>query len=100
MDISFTSYNCCSLSKNIDVIRKLTDLEFDVIFLQETFLIDDKLGDLDFIDERYESVGVGAKFSQKSLESMAGRPEGGMALLWQTNSPFDIDKSYWKRIFE
>ena len=92
MDIKICSYNCCSLRKNIDIVRKLTDMNFDVIFLQETFVIDEKLGDLDYIDENYECVGVGAFYSEKSLLSVAGRPQGGMACLWRRDSPFVIDK--------
>ena len=59
MDITVVSYNCCSLRKNIDVIRELADRRIDIIFLQETFLTEEKLGELDFIDGNYESVWVG-----------------------------------------
>ena len=65
MDITVVSYNCCSLRKNIDVIRELADRTIDIIFLQETFLTEEKLGELDFIDENYESVGVGATYSER-----------------------------------
>ena len=41
----------------------------------------DKLGILDFIDEEYDSVGVGTRYSDKAVASMAGRPEGDLALL-------------------
>ena len=92
MDLSLCSFNCCSMNKNIDLIRKLTDSSYDIIMLQETMLTNERLGDLGFIDENYESVGVGATFSDKSLESMSGRPQGGMACLWKANSVFNIDK--------
>lgn len=92
MDIQVCSFNVCSLRKNIDIVRKLTDMKFDIIFLQETFTVDDKLGELDYIDEHYESVGVGAVFSEKSLLSMSGRPQGGMACLWRTDSCFHVNK--------
>ena len=80
------------MNKNIDIIRKLTDRSYAIIMLQETMLTNERLGDLGFIDENYESVGVGATFSEKSLESMSGRPQGGMACLWKTNSVFNVDK--------
>ena len=60
--------------------------------LQETMLISERLGDLNSIDENYESVGVGATFSERSLQSMAGRPRGGMACLWRTDGDFKINK--------
>ena len=71
MELKVCSFNCCSLSKNINVIRKLTEEKYDLIFLQETFITDEKLGDLDYIDDHYQSIGVGAKLSQRSLVSMA-----------------------------
>ena len=45
-----------------------------------------------FDDDHYQNIGVGAKLSQKSLVSMAGRPEGGMVCLWKTDAVFNIDK--------
>ena len=92
MDVKVCSYNCCSLRKNIDIIRKLTDMKFDVVFLQETYVVDEKLGDLDYIDEHYDSIGVGAFYSEVCLSSGAGRPQGGLACLWRRDSCFIIDK--------
>ena len=43
------SFNCCSLRKNIDVVRSLTQEEYDLIFLQETMVVEDKLGIFDFV---------------------------------------------------
>ena len=71
------TFNCCSLRKNIDLIRELASGEYDFVFLQETFVTDEKLGMLEFIDEKYECISVGATFSDNVLRSMAGRPEGG-----------------------
>ena len=67
-------------------------MKFDVVFLQETYVTDEKLGDLDYIDEHYESIGVGAFYSEACLSSGAGRPQGGMACLWRRDSCFIIDK--------
>ena len=92
MDISFCSYNCCSLRKNIDIVRQLTEKKYDFIFLQETFVTEDKLGQLDYIDENYESAGLSAVYSEQSLVSMSGRPRGGMACLWRTDSMLLINK--------
>ena len=92
MDLKLCTFNCCSLRKNIDIIRELTDCKYDIIFLQETFITEDKMGILDFIDERYECIGVPATYSEKVLTSNAGRPEGGMAILWRTASKFKVNK--------
>ena len=83
MDLKVINFNCCSLKKNIDVIRKLTNEGYDIIFLQETLLLEDRQGDLAFVDERYESAGIGAYYSEKALKSNAGRAEGGLACLWK-----------------
>ena len=74
--LQICSYNCCSLRKNIELVRQIASTNYDVIFLQETFIVEDKMGVLNFIDERYECIGVGATYSEKSLVSMSGRPEG------------------------
>ena len=52
MDLKACSYNYCSLNKNIDFVRSLTSSNLDIIFLQETFVTDEMLGILDFVDER------------------------------------------------
>lgn len=86
------SFNCCSLKKNINLVRELTTSGYDFVFLQETFITEEKLGILGCIDENYDAVGVGATLSEKSLTSMAGRPEGGLAILWKKNSHFKVNK--------
>ena len=88
--IKIASYNCCSIKKNIDIVRELANSNIDIIFLQETFITDTDLGLLDYIHDEYESIGVGATFSDKSLASMSGRPMGGLACIWNRNKLFDI----------
>ena len=62
------------------------------VFLQETLLLEDRQGDLMFIDENYDSAGLGAYYSEKALLTNAGRAEGGLACLWRKNSCFEISK--------
>ena len=52
MELSLCSFNCCSLYKNIDIVRELTSKNFHIIMLQETMLILERPGDLNLIDER------------------------------------------------
>ena len=58
MELKLCTFNCCSLRKNIDIVRELTNNKYDIILLQKTFITEDKIGMLDFIDERYECIGV------------------------------------------
>ena len=102
MDISnlkICSFNCCSLRKNIDLVRHLADGCNDIIFLQETFITEDKLGILDFIDEDYECIGVAANYSERSMTSNEGRPEGGMAVIWKKMSHFKVVSTVLKDNF-
>lgn len=90
MDIKVCTYNCCSFKKNIDIIRSLTECNYDFIFLQETYIVEDRLGDIDFISEEYTGLGVPATYSEKCLESNAGRCEGGLVCIWRKDLPFTI----------
>ena len=65
MQLSVCSYNCCSLAKNIEIVRDLSSKQYDLIFLQETLVTEDRLGELNFIDEHYNVVGciVASKFT-------------------------------------
>ena len=92
MNFSICTYNCCSLNKNIDVVRELANERYDLIFLQETLVTEDRMGELQFIDENYEVVGVCSVFSDKALETNAGRSEGGLACLWRKDSLFRVVK--------
>ena len=84
------SYNCFSLSKNIELVRELTESNYDIIFLQETLVTDNNLGMLDFIDESYKSIGIGATHSNKSMESGYGRPMGGLGCIFKNNIPIKL----------
>ena len=86
------SYNCCSLRQNIDIVRALTDDNLDLIFLQETMVVEEKLGLFDYISEDYDSICVAAEYSEKALRSGRGRPSGGLAILYRKNPIFKITK--------
>ena len=90
MKLNICSYNCCSLRKNIDIIRELTSKNLDIIFLQETFVVSDNISILQYVDENYDCIGAGAIYSDKSMVSATGRPMGGMGVMRKRNSNFDI----------
>ena len=92
MDLTVCSYNCCSLNKNIDIVRRLADGGCDIIFLQETLVTETRLGDLNFIDENFNVVGSASVYSEKAIESNSGRSEGGLACMWRKDAPFNIEK--------
>ena len=58
MNISTTSYNYCSLVKNIDIVRQLCMNKYNIIFLQETFITIDDLYKLNNIDDNYFAIRV------------------------------------------
>ena len=99
MALRICTYNCCSLMKNIDVVRDLANNRYDLIFLQETMLPENRIGDLAFIDDNYEVVGIPAVYSEKALESCAGRCEGGVACMWSREANFQIDKIILRKHF-
>ena len=92
MDLKLCTFNCCSLRKNVNLVRELCNKSFDIIFLQETLVTEDRLGDLAFINELYDYIGTGAHYSDKALASNAGRCEGGLACLWKRDGNFNINK--------
>ena len=98
-EIAVCTYNCCSLNKNIDAIRELTKRKYDLIALQETFITEEKIGILDYVDENYECIGVPAVYSDKVLAACSGRPEGGMAILWRKTLKFHINKVVTEKNF-
>ena len=92
VDLKLCTFNCCSLKNNIDLVRELTGRKYDVIMLQETFVTEDQLGIIDYIDENYDCIAVPATFSEKVLAANAGRQEGGMAILWRKASNLKVNK--------
>ena len=90
-DLKICTFNCCSARSNFEIIKGLCSEGFDIIFLQETFLIEEKLGLLDHIDYNYHSIGIPAVYSENVLSSLKGRPSGGLACLFKKNAPFSIE---------
>ena len=89
--LKICSYNCRSARSNFEIIKNLTNDNYDIIFLQETFLTNDILGMLDNINNNYNSILVPAIYSDKVLENLRGRPSGGLACLYRKNSHFGIE---------
>ena len=89
-ELRVCSYNCFSLNKNIDLVRELTSTNYDIIFLQETLVTNNNINILDYVDESYKSIGIGAIFSEKAIEAASGRPMGGLACIFKSNIPVKL----------
>lgn len=98
-ELKICTYNCCSLRKNVDLIRGLCEDSIDIIFLQETFLLEERLGDLSYVSEMYDGVGISASYSEKALTANAGRAEGGLACLWKRNDKITIKEVMLEKKF-
>ena len=48
------------------------NIDYDIIYLEKAFVSEKKLGQLEFIDEKYDCVGVPAVYSEKVIVSGAG----------------------------
>ena len=53
-------------------------------------LLEERAGDLSYVSEMYDGMGISAFYSEKALTANAGRAEGGLACLLQRNDKFTI----------
>ena len=83
MTLRISSFNCCSLRKNIDIVRELITYDVDIILLQETFVTANNISILNYIDENYFACGNGAVYSDRAIESFSGRPKGGFCYIME-----------------
>ena len=77
--IQLATFNCQNLKTSVNEIRELC-LHHDVIFLQETWLLETELHMLSLIDRNFHGKGVSSMDISDSL--ITGRPYGGLAILW------------------
>ena len=77
-NLKATTFNCHRIRSSIDTIRMLTT-EYQLVFLQETWLYPDDFSTVSRISENYESFSI----SSMSLDDrlITGRPHGGMSVL-------------------
>ena len=76
-----SSYNCKSLKRNVDGIRKLCDVS-DVLFLQEHWLFPHDLAILNVVHNEFTAFGCSSIDSSDRV--ILGRPFGGVAVLWRS----------------
>ena len=79
------SYNTTGIRKCTSeyIQNVLLNYCIDIMFLQETWLLDGQLYMLNDIHSEYLSVGTSGM--ESSNDVMTGRPHGGVGILWRRN---------------
>ena len=78
--LRISSFNCRSIKSSIESVRNLC-LSHDVVLLQEHWLTTDELHILSNIHNDFYAFGVSAIDTENVIT--AGRPYGGVAILWR-----------------
>ena len=86
--IKVISYNCNSLRKNVDTVRKLLD-GCDVLLLQEIMLVEEDIGIISQINE--EIIFVATPSRKANSNSFDWRPSGGNAIIWSKSLDIVIE---------
>ena len=74
------SYNCHGLKSSVQDIYELCS-SYDIVFLQETWLLKDELHMLSTLHPECEGYGISSVDHEKGI--LAGRPYGGIGILWK-----------------
>ena len=90
-----TSYNCRNLKSYIDNVRQLCDTH-DIIFLQETWLSNDKLSLLKCLHADFYADGVSAMDTTSGI--LISRPFGGIVILWRKSIGAYIEVHKYNRV--
>lgn len=77
------SFNCKSIKRSIDYIRELCS-DYDIIALQETWLLPEELAFLYSISDEFGCTGISAVDTTTGI--LRGRPFGGVAILWRKSA--------------
>ncbi len=75
-----TSFNCKNVKTSIHDIMQMCETS-DVLLLQETWLMDFDLAFLSTIHPDFSATGISSMDSSAGV--LAGRPHGGMAIMWR-----------------
>ena len=79
-NLSLCTYNCRSIKNSVYDVQKLC-AKYDIIFLQEHWLLPCELNTLSNIDTKFLAFGVSAMDITSNV--IRGRPYGGTALLYR-----------------
>ncbi|XP_048004805.1 uncharacterized protein LOC125240776 isoform X1 [Leguminivora glycinivorella] len=81
-NIKLTTFNCKSVKRSINYVKQLCKF-YDIIALQETWLLPNEISYLGNISSDYSFTGTSAVDTSSGM--LKGRPYGGVALLWRSN---------------
>ena len=79
MNLKVCSYNCKNVKSSRAELVKCVN-EFDIIFLQETWLMESELTLLSEISTNHYAVGISSMDTTNGV--ITGRPYGGIGILW------------------
>lgn len=79
-NLTCTTFNCKSVVRSADCVRRLCSLS-DIVALQETWLLPHDVPYLGNIDKDFAYTGKSAVDTSTGI--LRGRPYGGVALLWR-----------------
>lgn len=80
MDLKICTYNCKNVKSSCEELANCIK-EFDIVFLQETWLMENELTFLSKISDEYYAAGITSMDSSNGI--VTGRPYGGMGILWR-----------------
>jgi len=80
MDLRTVSINCHGLKTSTGDIYDLCS-KYDILFLQETWLLKSELHMLSTLHPDFQSMGISAINEENGI--LCGRPFGGLAILWR-----------------
>jgi exonuclease III len=81
-NVKICSFNMHGFNTGQSMARTLCK-SYDIIMLQEHWLLKDTLTNLNLIDTDFAYVGVSSMSRKASLGLIHGRPFGGVAILWR-----------------
>ena len=79
-ELVLSTFNCHNVKSSIGELQELCE-KSDIIFLQETWLLESELGILDTISNKFYSKGISSVKHDSGV--LRGRPHGGLAILWR-----------------
>ena len=82
----FTKQHAPVQVKDCSVYRQGKPRSYDVIALQETWLLKQELGCVNNIHEKFNSFGISSVDCENDI--LVGRPYGGLAFLWRNELPY------------
>jgi exonuclease III len=77
--IRIVTYNCQNIKTSVDEVRELCR-HHEIVFLQETWLLESQLTFLSGIDLNFHAKGISSMDLNSGI--LSGRPYGGLGILW------------------